>query len=293
MNPELTFTIPADLWLSANQPGAVSFVVEGEPVSKARARFTGYGSKVRSYTPAKTLEAERSVATAFRRAGGKFESDKEVTFGVVATFYNGTRQRRDVDNMLKLILDGLNGIAWVDDMQVTEVAARKVIADRTTARTEVCIYPVGRMDRLTRICEECGEEFVTYKSWGKKRHCSEDCALRQRRLARIRTCETCGKEWDPGKPSKARFCSRACFASTGWTEVECDHCHATFKRRKCHVKAKNFCTPTCRDATFAAQRKLRSKGECADCGTATSDKRAVRCQPCEWARKARERKAAS
>lgn len=264
----------------------ITFTVAGEPVSKARARFTGYGSKIRSYTPAKTLDAEAQIAAAFRAAGGTFEPDKEVTFAVVATFHNGTRQRRDVDNMLKLILDGLNGVAWVDDTQVMEVVGRKEFTARERARTEVTVRPVGRMDRLTAVCIECGAEFVTYLSWGKKRYCSEDCMLRQRRLARIRTCEACGTEFDPGKPSQRRFCSRTCQTASGWTEIPCDRCGKAFKRRRCHIKSVNYCTPTCRDATFAEQRKLRSAGTCADCGGTTSDKRRVRCLPCQQASRA-------
>lgn len=264
-----------------------TFIVTGEPVSKARARFTNYGSKSRAYTPQKVKDAEVGVALAFRAAGGRFESDKEVTFAVEATFHNATRQRRDVDNMLKLILDGLNGVAWVDDMQVMDVYGRKRFTEgKTEARTEVSVFRIGRMDRMTKACKECSEEFVTYRSWAKKEYCSEDCMLAERRRVRIRTCETCGKEWDPGKPSKARFCSRSCFALSGWTTLDCDKCGLQFKRRKCHVKDVNYCTPTCRDATFKEQRKLRSKGTCTDCGGTTSDKRAVRCQPCQWAVKA-------
>jgi Holliday junction resolvase RusA-like endonuclease len=45
--------------------------------------------------------------------------------------------------MLKLVLDGLNKVAWADDVQVTEVSARKALALPGQARTEVAVYRPG------------------------------------------------------------------------------------------------------------------------------------------------------
>jgi Holliday junction resolvase RusA-like endonuclease len=36
----------------------------------------------------------------------------------------------DVDNIAKVVLDGLNGIVWVDDVLVVELAVRKFYSDR-------------------------------------------------------------------------------------------------------------------------------------------------------------------
>jgi Holliday junction resolvase RusA-like endonuclease len=38
-------------------------------------------------------------------------------------------RKPDIDNAIKLVMDGLNGVAWADDAQVTSVSAVK--ADRT------------------------------------------------------------------------------------------------------------------------------------------------------------------
>lgn len=38
-------------------------------------------------------------------------------------------RKPDIDNAIKLVMDGLNGVAWEDDAQVTSVSATK--ADRT------------------------------------------------------------------------------------------------------------------------------------------------------------------
>lgn len=140
-------------------PVVARFTIEGEPVSKSRARFTKRGSKTRTYTPEKTRQAEEKVAWLFRQAARGHKPDPDSTYGVMALFFAGTRQRRDVDNMLKLILDGLNKVAWADDDQVVEVSGRKSFENRAPkrARTEVVVYRVGTVYRPTATCEHCGD----------------------------------------------------------------------------------------------------------------------------------------
>lgn len=262
----------------------IHFTIDGEPVSKARARFTGYGSKSRAYTPAKTKTAEERVAWAFRQAGGEFEPDGEITFGVELTFYNGTRQRRDIDNMIKLILDGLNGVAWVDDTQVVQVSARKRFVSKAEARTVVTVGRVGVMDRLTKPCEHCGKDFVTYRSLSGQRFCSRACGNASRYAARERICEHCGKSFlAHGASRDTKYCSKECQVDAGWTSIDCDVCGTSFRRRRCHVKGRNYCSPPCRDTAHAANRRSRPKGTCVDCGGPVSRKGYERCQVCRWA----------
>ena len=119
-------------------PQAVTFIVDGEPVSKERPRFTTRGGKPRTYTPGKTLAAERAVKDAFEAAAPGYTFAADASYTVEATFFNGTRRHRDVDNMLKLVLDGLNGVAWADDHQVVKIATGKAYAPGQ-ARTVVTI----------------------------------------------------------------------------------------------------------------------------------------------------------
>src|SRR5690606_19537099 len=142
-------------------------------------------------------------------AGGQMNPDAEATFAVEATFHNATRQRRDVDNMLKLILDGLNGVAWVDDVQVMDVTGRKrYVATKDEARTEVQVYHLGQMNRLTGACEVCGTKFPTFRSWPKRKTCSPDCTAVLRERPIMRACEHCGETFEAAsKQSVARFCS--------------------------------------------------------------------------------------
>lgn len=44
-------------------------------------------------------------------------------------------KKPDIDNIAKAILDGLNGIAYTDDNQISELEVQKMYGDR--ARTEV------------------------------------------------------------------------------------------------------------------------------------------------------------
>lgn len=55
----------------------------------------------------------------------------------------------DLDNVAKLVLDGLNGVAWLDDRQVVELSARRVWADGDSgAGVRVQVWPVaGWIDR--------------------------------------------------------------------------------------------------------------------------------------------------
>jgi crossover junction endodeoxyribonuclease RusA len=96
-----------------------SVTVPGEPVSKERPRRGANGSW---YTPTKTRAYEELVAWAW-----KATRIKPITSGpvrVILHFTVGGRDK-DLDNMTKTVLDGLNGVAWADDRQVCHLVAFK------------------------------------------------------------------------------------------------------------------------------------------------------------------------
>lgn len=107
-----------------------TIVVEGRPVPKGRPRL---GRRGRVFTPIKTLEAEALIREAWN--GPKYEvpvyllvemNDKEtvITVGVDELGIT-SKLRGDLDNYVKTIMDGLNGVAWLDDKQVHYIEARK------------------------------------------------------------------------------------------------------------------------------------------------------------------------
>lgn len=122
------------------------FMVDGEPVSKGRPRV---GANRNVYTPDQTEAAEANVAAAFARAYPRWRAVADFTFGIQATFWCKSFRRRDSDNMLKLVMDGLNHWVWADDAQVIEnVVAVHRGAD--TPRTDIEIWTLPTPPGPTR-----------------------------------------------------------------------------------------------------------------------------------------------
>lgn len=135
------------------------FVVEGKPVGKGRPRFKRVGNFVQTYTPANTAEYEKLVRLRFQNAGGVI-TDKPVRVAVVAFFAppKSIRKREkadmlsnlilpmkkpDVDNIAKIILDALNGIAYKDDSQVVELSVKKKYASEAKVSVHIEEIEVG------------------------------------------------------------------------------------------------------------------------------------------------------
>lgn len=109
--------------------------VPGRIVGKQRAR-TWYDERVKrvaSKTPARTAAYERHLAACVRtQLPPSWPLDRAYKVYVVAmlsTVKSGPRKgltrKLDADNIGKAVLDALNGIAWADDDQVTDLRVRK------------------------------------------------------------------------------------------------------------------------------------------------------------------------
>ena len=92
----------------------IGFTIPGRPRPKQRPRL-GRGGNV--YTPRATKEYERLVGWSAVQAGVK---SIEGSVGIEAVFYFKNRKTPDLDNCVKALLDGLEGIAYKNDRQVVE-----------------------------------------------------------------------------------------------------------------------------------------------------------------------------
>ena len=114
----------------------IKFEILGQPVSKARPRVTKQGF---TYTPAKTVNYETLVKYTYQSKYpqnemilGRIQANITAIFDVPKSYskkktrelLEGERnydKKPDCDNLAKIILDSLNGIAYKDDSQVTEL----------------------------------------------------------------------------------------------------------------------------------------------------------------------------
>ena len=124
----------------------IMFVVNGKPIGKGRPRFTNRGGFVRAYTPRETTNYEKKIADTYKEKYGDRITDKPVRLVVTAVFpipkafrkqekedaLNGRiapTKKPDIDNILKTVMDGLNGVAYNDDAQVVLLHGRKKYTD--------------------------------------------------------------------------------------------------------------------------------------------------------------------
>lgn len=132
----------------------LTFTVPGAPVGKGRPRATAIAGRARLYTPARTAAYEGLVALAARAAmAGRPLLEGAVALNVhadcpVPASWSRKRQaealagslmpttKPDADNLLKAICDGLNGVAWRDDVQVVDLRVRKRYAAVPCVRVE-------------------------------------------------------------------------------------------------------------------------------------------------------------
>lgn len=135
----------------------IRFTVLGEPKGKARPRFSRYGV----YTAADTTSYERFVAVeccaAMSAEDHTHATDPEKRYKLTVTAFFGIpksftkaktimakngqilpNKKPDGDNILKIICDALNGVAWVDDKQVVNMRViKKYSADGGRVDVEI------------------------------------------------------------------------------------------------------------------------------------------------------------
>ena len=129
--------------------------IPGTPVAKGRPRLGRYGT----YTPKKTQEYEEYIKACWIAKFGRIcPTDKPLAVKVI--FYmpipkSANKKQKtemaegriqhtkkpDTDNLIKSVLDALNGIAYKDDSMIYKLTAIKKYSEK--ARTELTIEERG------------------------------------------------------------------------------------------------------------------------------------------------------
>ncbi len=118
----------------------VNFTVPGKPRGKERPRFDSRYN--RTYTPKKTKDYEELVRWCYRAKCMEIKLEGEITANITAYYPIAKSARKsdreamesgkirpvtkpDTDNIIKAVLDALNGLAYEDDSKVVSVNAKK------------------------------------------------------------------------------------------------------------------------------------------------------------------------
>jgi Holliday junction resolvase RusA-like endonuclease len=132
----------------------IELTILGDPAGKGRPRFVR--ATGRAYTDAKTISAEQAVVEAWHREGQGRLPDVALSADITVCMQRpkghfkrdgglsaeGQRQsvptkRPDLDNVAKLVLDSLNGLAYRDDSQIAQLIVHRFWTDsypRVTVR---------------------------------------------------------------------------------------------------------------------------------------------------------------
>jgi Holliday junction resolvase RusA-like endonuclease len=133
----------------------IMFTIYGIPIAKGRPRFSTRGKFPVAYTPEKTKNYESEVGMMAKAAmgasellEGALEAFIYVTFPVPASYSKKRTEaclsdsekhtkKPDLDNICKILFDGMNGIVFKDDSQITSIHATKVYGE--VAKVELIV----------------------------------------------------------------------------------------------------------------------------------------------------------
>lgn len=133
----------------------IEFTIPGQPQGKGRPRIGKVGPHARMFTPQKTVAYEGLIAHAAQQAMAglpMFDGAVRLMLAIdcqIPASWSGRKQsaalagdlfpttKPDADNVLKAVCDGLNGVAWRDDVQVVDCVIRKRYAATPCVRVQI------------------------------------------------------------------------------------------------------------------------------------------------------------
>lgn len=126
----------------------IKFIVPGNPRGKQRPRICRIRGKTITYTPKQTSEYEKLVRASYMAVSkAKFERNLPLEISILALYpvpksvnkklkssmLKGgilPTKKPDSDNIIKIILDALNCVAYRDDAQICKVYFEKMYAEK-------------------------------------------------------------------------------------------------------------------------------------------------------------------
>lgn len=121
----------------------VNLTIPGKPVGKGRPRFRRIGKGVMAYTPETTIEYEKRIRMLYLEEYGKENFEGKTVSVEITAFFSPPKstpkkqrinmlrgcifpsKKPDADNIAKIVLDALNGVAYEDDSQVINLSVQK------------------------------------------------------------------------------------------------------------------------------------------------------------------------
>ena len=109
----------------------VKFNVFGKPRGKQRPRLCSVGGRNIVYTPKQTIEYEKLIKASYIASSKVFfERNIPIEINILAYFFHKSSvefatKKPDADNIIKIVLDALNKVAFYDDAQVSKICFEK------------------------------------------------------------------------------------------------------------------------------------------------------------------------
>ena len=109
----------------------VKFNVFGKPRGKQRPRLCSVGGRNIVYTPKQTIEYEKLIKASYIVSSKVFfERNIPIEINILAYFFHKSSiefatKKPDADNIIKIVLDALNKVAFYDDAQVSKICFEK------------------------------------------------------------------------------------------------------------------------------------------------------------------------
>ncbi len=114
-------------------------VIKGRPQPKQRPRKGKYGN---FYTPKETQAYENKVGFASLVDKNKIKKGERCKL-IIRIFFKG-KQKGDIDNIIKICLDGMTKIVYNDDKCVKEIQA-KILEHQQNERIEIEVFSLDKV----------------------------------------------------------------------------------------------------------------------------------------------------